>query len=218
MLDLPENDRALTSNPRQGHRHLQLVTPYAYDEPYPSEAIDDRPLDHPEFTFVVRSDVEGRNDQPVQLIGTLEALKDALHGANTTARNAIFAELDPATCILAEVRLRPYALDVALPVPPSIIVDEGRTADGWCRRQWLWLLTRPATPEQREAIVAALLTRGAHVPEGRPLIRLAGFFSRFDEPQLVTAMGSPEHQGQVAVRLDPAQLARVFAGEMAPIE
>jgi hypothetical protein len=212
MPDLAEIDRALTSNPRQAHRHLQLLTPYAYDEPYPSEAIDDRPISHPSFTFAIKTDVEGRDDHPVRLTGTLEALKDTLHAANTAARNGIWVELDPAVSVLAQSHLQPHALDRALSVAPSVTVAAGRTADGWHCLQWIWLLSEPATPAQRETITKVLRNAyGAHVPDGKPLMRLAGFFSRFAEPQLVSATGSAENQGQVAVRHDPAELARTLA-------
>jgi len=57
MTDLVEHDPHLITNPRQAHRHLQLVTPYsgdAYDQPQASERMDSQPLSHPPFTFLAR--------------------------------------------------------------------------------------------------------------------------------------------------------------------
>jgi hypothetical protein len=192
----------IAPNVNEAHKHLALLTPYP--EPFglaqPSDPHAPWPPVHPSFVFVAGEQ---------RLAGTLEECKERLIAAHY-AGTPIHVEMDAATCIVADAHLKPRLEDVPLPGNcwPSIVSTLGSKLD----QQWTWLLSEPATAEERKAIAEAVRAYGGAVQSGKTVrIRLAGF-------GLVHATGSPETQGSFAVRWEPGDLARQLEQALAAQE
>jgi hypothetical protein len=215
---LPETDLTLTINPGQAHRHLAMLQSYA-DLPntIAADPHDERQKRrHPAFTFVIARAVEGDEQGPVQLSGTLAEHLLQLVRANRSARNNVYVEWPLKQAIVAEILLKD---DLPVPCEPSITIGAGLDNYGKRQTQLVYLFDRSPTKEERDMIAAALRAYGAPVAAGDTVpLYLAGFFDRTAKPALVHAEGSRETQGDFAVRWDAAELAQTLTAALAAQE